>query len=709
TYAYNGGLFAKDEKLDSLEISDETLQKVLNLGSYDFSTELDVNILGHIFENSLDDLQKFAENDFKSIRKRDGVFYTPQFITKYIIENTIGELCRKKWAEIVKNETESELLEYRKFLENLRILDPAVGSGAFLNEALDFLVREHEKLREKLLPFGDLTLGYEFDKEILENNLFGVDINRSAIEVAKLSLWIKTAKPNRKLSNLNKNLKVANSLLEMPFEEKSFDIVLGNPPYVRVQGLKKNEKSESEKLEKIYRSATGNYDIYVLFIEKSLEMISENGKVGFILPHKFLISEFGKGVREVLAEKRAVEKLVHFGSEIVFKDASTYTCILNLSLGNEKVRFVETKPTNLKNLSWNETSYENLSSEKWVLKSEKVSGILEKLKERPHRASDIFERIFTGLQTSGDKIYLLEKTKNGLYSHSLKKVVEIENGLLKPILKGEDISRYANLENRYFVIFPYLISDGKAQPMTENFISENFPNGYKYLKENETELRNREKGKMDKEGWFLYIYPKSLTEFQKEKIVTSDIVNYPNMTLENGTFYHGTTIYSLVKKSNLEIDNFSLLGLLNSKLFWFFIKNTSTELRGGYFRVKTKYIEPFPIPDLTELSKSGISNFAKKLLDLNSQLKNVKNSFLDEVALQKIPRKIENFEKFELDEFISELAKTKKLKFSDKLAKRNFKNEWKSLFENDKNEVLKLQNEISELENQIDKIVFKLY
>jgi type I restriction-modification system DNA methylase subunit len=335
TYAYNGGLFAKDEKLDSLKISDETLQKVLNLGSYDFSTELDVNILGHIFENSLDDLQKFAENDFKSLRKRDGVFYTPQFITKYIVENTVGELCRKKWAEIVKNETETELLEYRKFLENLRILDPAVGSGAFLNEALDFLVREHEKLRDKLLPFGDLTLGYEFDKEILENNLFGVDINVSAIEVAKLSLWIKTAKPNRKLSNLNENLRVANSLLEMPFEEKSFDIVLGNPPY--------GAKLEKEKKEFPIQSN----ESAILFMQLSRRMLKPKSFHGFIIPKPFIYSSSWAKIRDVFENE--IFKIVDCGK--VWKEVKLEQVIYISQLdGNfesyknyvlEKEKFVE--------------------------------------------------------------------------------------------------------------------------------------------------------------------------------------------------------------------------------------------------------------------------------------------------------------------------------------------------------------------------------
>jgi hypothetical protein len=290
--------------------------------------------------------------------------------------------------------------------------------------------------------------------------------------------------------------------------------------------------------------------------------------------------------------------------------------------------------------------------------------------------------------------------------------VEIENGLLKPILKGEDISRYGDLENRYFVIFPYLIENGKATPMSEKYISENFPNGYKYLKENEKELRNRERGKMNRDGWFLYIYPKSLTEFEQEKIVTSYMGNRSNMSLEKGRLYHNTKGFGLIKKANLKIDNLSLLGLLNSSLMWFFIKNTSTEFRGGYFTFTNKQISPFPIPDLNKLSKSGISKKAKKLLELNSKLKLEKNSFLDEVRedyeLSKLSKKLQNFETLSLSDFIKEIAKAKKWKLSKKMEK-DLKNHWETFFEESKEEILKTLKEIHKLETEIDEKVYQLY
>jgi hypothetical protein len=718
TFAYNGGLFAFDEKLNNLKISDEVLQKAVNLGSYDFSADLDVNILGHIFENSLSDLEELQANinkiEFKkekSKRKKDGVFYTPPFITKYIVENTIGKTCQENWKRIVKNESEKEILEYKNFLENLKILDPAVGSGAFLNEALDFLVKEHEKVREKLENFGDLTLETEIDKEILENNLFGVDINESAIEIAKLSLWIKTAKPNRKLSNLNNNFICANSLLEMPFPENSFDIVLGNPPYVRIQGLKSNYEDESKLYEEKFVSATGNYDLYVIFLEMSFKMLNQNGKLGFILPHKFLISDFGVGIRGFLAKNRAVESLLHFGSEMVFDDASTYTCIVTLSHNNEKLKFKSISPKDIFNpIIFDEINYEKLGSDKWNLSNQNVAKVLAKINLQPLKVKDVFAKIFQGIATSGDDVYLLLQTKKGLYSKSLDRIVEVEKGLLKPILKGEDIGKYKHLQNRYFVIFPYLIENTKAQAMSEEYIKENFPKGYKYLQANEEFLRGREKGKMVKDGWFLFGRKQGIDEVEQPKIITSYMGNFSNMSFDEGILYHNTKCYSFIKKDEIKEDYKFYLSILNSSLFWFFIKNTSAEFRGGYFTFNTNYINPFPLPKLENLEEqTPFIEKADLMLELNSKLQNVKKSFLDEVQLEKVPKKVQNFENLEFDEFVREFAKAKKIKFADKLAERNFKNEWKSIFENDKKDVLKLQNQINLTEKEIDQMVYKLY
>ncbi|WP_299064434.1 N-6 DNA methylase [uncultured Polaribacter sp.] len=239
-YAYNGGLFKEDSLLDSLIIDNDLLYKYTHkLASYDFESQVDVNILGHIFENSLNEIESVNAEiegaDFdkqKSKRKKDGVFYTPKYITKYIVENTVGKLCTEKKAELGIKEEEyfkgrknrqkatitklvTLLDTYRAWLLQITICDPACGSGAFLNQALDFLIKEHnyiDELKTKVLG-GGLQFS-DIENTILENNIFGVDLNEESVEIAKLSLWLRTAQPRRKLNDLSSNIKCGNSLID---------------------------------------------------------------------------------------------------------------------------------------------------------------------------------------------------------------------------------------------------------------------------------------------------------------------------------------------------------------------------------------------------------------------------------------------------------------------------------------------------------------
>ena len=249
-FAYNGGLFKPDEILDNIFIDDELLfRHTYKLSDYDFASEIDVNILGHIFENSLNELDEIDArlagetiDKTKTKRKKEGVFYTPKYITKYIVDNTVGKLCSLKKAELQLIEedyftdkkrqikTKQALLDklktYQNWLLQLTICDPACGSGAFLNQALDFLITEHrtiDELQAKLLGVS-LIIG-DVEKSILENNLFGVDLNEESVEIAKLSLWLRTAQPNRKLNDLNNNIKCGNSLISDPAiaGDKAFD------------------------------------------------------------------------------------------------------------------------------------------------------------------------------------------------------------------------------------------------------------------------------------------------------------------------------------------------------------------------------------------------------------------------------------------------------------------------------------------------------
>jgi type I restriction-modification system DNA methylase subunit len=739
---YNGGLFAFDNELDSLIIDDSFLDmEAQKLSDYDFDSEISVNILGHIFEQSLTDLEELQSNidnvDFdktKSKRKKDGVFYTPEYITKYIVENTLGKMCKEKREELLigdgilipqnlkkltkkEQQTKDNLEIYKNWLFNLKILDPACGSGAFLNQALEFLIKEHSTLQNDLALMGDLFSSYTVEESVLEHNLYGVDINEDAVEIAKLSLWLRTAKKGRALTSLADKILCANSLLEMPFSENSFDVVIGNPPYVRVQGLKSNYEDEAKLYEEKFVSATGKYDLYALFMEQSFKMLNSKGKLSYILPHKFLISDFGSGIRGFLAENKAVQNLLHFGSEMVFEDASTYTCIIILSHNNEKLNF---KSISLKDI-FNEfiydyIDYEKLGSDKWDLNNQDTIVVLDKLQKQPFTIKDIFSNISQGIVSMGDDIYVLKgKFENNLfigYSKELNCEVSLEKEIMKPFLKGEDVKSYGLLQADLYIIYPHFKDENnKTKPFEEEYFKNNFPLTYKYLEQFKEILINKKiKYKTNPKYWYSLHRSREINMFENEKIITPEISLGTNMTYDKSFFYHGTKCYSFIKKDEIKEDYKFYLTILNSSLMWFYLKNSGYELRGGFFAFKTAYLEPFPLPKLERLEQQEpFIQKADLMLELNKKLQELKQNFHNELNLEKLTKKLQNFEELEFNAFIKEYTKSKKIKFADKLEERNFKNDWKSLFENDKEAVLRIQEKINETDKQIDQMVYKLY
>ncbi|WP_394907903.1 Eco57I restriction-modification methylase domain-containing protein [uncultured Mesonia sp.] len=771
-FAYNGGLFKPDAVLDLLEISDELLyQHTAKLSSYDFESQVDVNILGHIFENSLNEIEsvnaEIEGDNFdkqKSKRKKDGVFYTPKYITKYIVENTVSKLCQEKKAELdfheenyfevkkgTKTATKKKLLTtldaYRDWLLQLTICDPACGSGAFLNQALEFLIAEHayiDELKAKVL--GGAIVFSDIENTILENNIYGVDINEESVEIAKLSLWLRTAQPRRKLNDLSSNIKCGNSLiedksvagdkafkweLEFPtvFAKGGFDVVIGNPPYLRKQGLVEHYPKMVEYYEQNFTSATGNYDIYALFMERSYRLINQSGIVSFILPHKFLIADFGLGIRKFFKEKTAVNILVHFGSEIVFTEAATYTCIIDLTkTRKEKLRFKKLKPEQLfEPFVWESMNYEKLTTENWDLQSEEVVAIIEKLEKQPQTIDSVFDKIFQGIATSLDAVYVFQGEDCGNfikgYNEKYDYHFEIEKEIVKPFVKGNQLSRNTIPKINYYVIFPYKLNGNTATPFSEDYIKNNLPKTYSYLKHFEKEIRGRERGRMDiEEGWFLYIYPKNLPYFQNPKIMTQEISLGCNMTYDHhGEFYHPTTIYSFVKKDEFEVDEKYYLGIMNSKVMWFFLKNTGTELRGGYFRFKTNYLKPFPLPKISSNAQE-IINLVNEILDLNkgfsSKTVKFQNYLLSQYPIEKLSKKLQNWHELDFGDFIKELNKAinkenraRRKNEETELPKLTKKDEfeWMELFEDNKKKAVELQTEINRIDNQIDQMVYELY
>ena len=336
-------------------------------------------------------------------------------------------------------------------------------------------------------------------------------------------------------------------------------------------------------------------------------------------------------MRQLISSKRMLRKIVDFGSSQVFETATTYTCLLFLSHRNDSFKFAELKPdtiltdlpgvfelinrndeTETDKVATKIISNNGVTEKEWHFSAGHTSKILFKLRTQPRTLADICKKIFQGIATSADKIYFLEHIaeKDGVvtaYSKSLNKEITIEKGFVKPLLKGADVHRYLKLTPRIWSIFPYKIENGKAILYSQNEIKKCFPMAWKYLLENRKELGNRERGRMVHEQFYAYIYPKNLTEFEREKIVTPDIASGCQMSLDDKGIYHTTTIYSFVFKKNTNVSIKYYLSLLNSKLLWYFVTTTGSILRGNFFRFKTNYLMPFPIP--SELSQADYQPF----------------------------------------------------------------------------------------------------
>jgi type I restriction-modification system DNA methylase subunit len=755
-FAYNGGLFKPDELLDSVRISDAVLETHLGtLTKYDFASEVDVNILGHIFEHSLNEIEAItaqiegrALDSKKTKRKKDGVFYTPKYITKYIVENTVGRLCTEKREELgiddeeyargrkgrqkkTIQELDTKLDVYRDWLLSLTICDPACGSGAFLNQALDFLIAEHQyvnELESKLL--GQSIVFKDIGDHILERNIYGVDINEESVEIARLSLWLRTATKGRKLNDLSGNIKCGNSLIDDPavaaakafdwkkefptvFAKGGFDVVIGNPPYLRVQGLKEHFDVETSFFETNYASAVGRYDIYVLFIERSLLLKAKTGKVSFILPHKFLVGDFGSGIRKVLAEKKVVESIIHFGSEMVFEDASAYTCILTLTNANEVVRYKRMEPKALSEpFSFDLIRSASLSDERWNLHGDSTSSLLAKLNQQPKKAIDFFEAIRTGVDTGVDDLFILRGAVKGDvfhgFSERLNATVELEAAIVKPLMIGKDVRRYAPVTHELYVLYAHHIKDGETVPYSEAELQTSFPKAYAYLSPFREFLTDKKiKKKTNPLYWYSLHRSRELHLFEGLKIVTPETSFGGNMSIDASGRLHNTQVYLFRAADNSGLDLKYLLAVLNSKVLWFFLQATGGVLRGGYYRFKTKHLEPFPIPRATVTQQSPIIKKVDTIVSATADFRIAVEQFLSLVqskyTLPSLSRALENWPSLDFKGFLKEL---KKAKVQLSLAEEA---EWLSYFTAEQAKAQALQAQIAKTDKAIDALVYQLY
>ncbi|KAF0238558.1 MAG: type IIS restriction [Prolixibacteraceae bacterium] len=388
---------------------------------------------------------------------------------------------------------------------------------------------------------------------------------------------------------------------------QGFDIVIGNPPYLRIQGVQEVTPDLIPYARKQFVSAQrGNWDLYVLFSEAGYKLLKTNGLLAFIQPHKFFQGDFGMGLRNYVAKEKCLYQIVHFGAEQMFESATNYTCLFFLQKKVHKTfKYIKVdKPDEWLQNTNSAADFilpQPEKDQKWAFTSEEKQNILDKLQNQPQKLENITRKIFQGIPTGADKVFVLkykgfESTKLlKCYSNELNKEIIIEKDFVKPFLMGKDVRRYEKPEIVNYVLFPYKLLKNKYVLYEETEIKKQFPLAWEYLFKNQEVLKERENNRFEK-TWWQYSRPQNLIEFDAIKVITPEIAIKPQLTLDSeGICYHTTKVYSFVFKDNTEEKQYYWLGLLNSKLLWFFLNSTGYVLRGGYFTFKTEYLKPFPV------------------------------------------------------------------------------------------------------------------
>lgn len=752
---FNGGLFKTDPILDNLIIKDFIFDDVEKILNYDFESEVDVNLLGHIFEQSISDLEELrAElrgedvDKNKSKQKQDGVFYTPPFITNFLVSKIIGDWIFKKRIELgeeslpelndedfkeynskfskgkrkgknKQTNVEKHIVYYEKLqdvIRNIKILDPACGSGAFLNAAYDYLYNVGMSINLKLEHLSGSTSLFDLDSHILRYNLFGVDLNKESVEITKLSLWIKTANATDPLTALDENIRSGNSVVSdleyhpNPFiwkeefkeilENGGFDIIIGNPPYVRQERI----VDIKEHLKKNFTTYHGRADLYVYFFEKAFEILKKDGIMGYICSSKYTTTTYGQKLREYMVEKCDIKYFIDFDDLDVFKNIIAYPSILIAGLKQENQKLEDTQycyfeylDTAIENyFSTNKRLYpqEKISPDVWNFLEDEIGELNEKLLNKYKTLESILGNPNAGVKTGRNGAYILSESQ----AADLIKADPKSQEIIKSYANGKDIKPYT-INPKHYIIFPYL--ENKDSSQLELVDIELYPAVKDYLETFKISLESRA---IIKDGlqngskkWYEYQQINKNFSFEKEYIVYPDIANRSSFAITKGNVLDMTLFW-------IETDKpFRELAILNSTVFNFLFNLISTDARGGYKRFKSVFMKKIPYVNAEgdeELNNLVIQslNFAKEKEAFHSSIVHfLKNKFNLESDT------FETWSETSFNDLINDLMK-KKIKLS-----MNQELELNSFLDIQKNEINILDQKIQVIHQQLNDKVISMY
>jgi len=770
---FNGGLFAKDDELDNLVINDEILLKLIDFSEYDFASDINVNILGHIFEQSLSDIEEIkaeigngkelsteekTEVKKNGRRKKEGIFYTPEYITRYIVKESVGgwlddrkkesgfyelpELTPEDYQSIktekkkskdtgkfvnmltYNSNIEKHILfweSYKDKLQNIKVLDPACGSGAFLNQVFDFLYKEGQMVNDQLSQLKSRQRElFDLDKHILTNNIFGVDLNSESVEITKLSLWLKTAIKGKELTALDENIKCGNSLIDDPeiagaktfnwftefpqvfqhykipksiipiepepgdrdfldevhdpsysykpkskgFEKYGFDVIVGNPPY----GTTFNDK-EKEYLIK-FDELVPDYEIYIYFISKGACLLKNKGVLSYIFPNTFLSRLYGKSYRQNILKNYSIISITDLSNDPTFEDASVRTCIFSFE----------------KNISDNSLTKFNTID----VISKNIMPIVKASNKQLEQNIDNWLILFS---YSPEKEQIIDKIR---IHPLLKEICEVSQGYI-PYRRSDLIKQFGEIEGNKIVDQRLWHSETK---INEEYIQEILGkdiNKYFY-KERQLFIKYGKHVASYVDVKF-FISPRILIREIAEKTLFSAYIE--NEFCNSSSMI---TVIQKVKSCNLKF----LLAILNSKLIGYYHYNTSPKAKKGLFpKILVNDVRNIPIPDISTEKQQAFIEKANIMLLKNKELFEIKEQFIN-VLLSKFDKisrntKIESWHKLSFPEFSKELQKQKiKLSLPEQ-------SEWLSYFEQEKAKADSINKVIFDTDTLIDKMVYELY
>ena len=521
--------------------------------------EFPLIVLVNIFELMLE----------RNVVKNNGIVFTPIYIVDHIIDNTIFNITNSN-----------------KNFKKIKILDPASGSGIFLIRII-----------EKIYEFTNFPI-----EDIIQNNIFGIEINKSNLIRSKLAINMIAIK-NGYFNNLNLNIKQFDSLKvdwNYIFNIDGFDFIIGNPPYIKTQNM--DNKRVKYLRENFETTKKGGINIFYAFIEHSMKYLSKSGKLSFIIPNNFLVIKSAKELRNYINKNKYLESIIDFTHNMIFKPVMTYNCIIIMSKENNniikykiinKTDDIESK---LNDIDYLEMKCNNLDDNRWNFIT---SDVINNIKKIEQFETKIEKYIKTGIATLKDSVYILKHNdKGGFYVKLENKKYYIENEILRNFYKISNIDKNKKIsDSMYRIIFPYFRINNKTEIMREEDIKEKFPICYEYLTVSKDILNTRSSSSIKSLEWYEYGRSQGINVFGK-KILFPTFSDKPNFTLDNNKKSLFSNGYAIYENNDIELE--LLTKIMNSYIVEYYIKNTSYSINGGYYCYQKKYFNNFSIPNFSE-------------------------------------------------------------------------------------------------------------